>query len=221
MKEEFIPDPLILINRKHPLLRPISRSCLIPVSDRYPDILMERTAAAALQNLLKDIGGAEQIVSVSGWRSHEEQQEIWADTITDKGIEFTRKYVAVPGCSEHESGLAIDLAASAPDIDFICPDFPKTGICQRFREKAPFYGFIQRYPREKEEITGISEEPWHFRYVGMPHSRIITERGLVLEEYIRLLNQSYMPEGYRISRYRAHGREKSHTNRQEVIWSFF
>ena len=217
MREEFIPDPLVLINRDHPLFRPVSPSCLEPISGRYPDILMERTAAAALRRLLADIGAGDQIVPVSGWRSLEEQQKIWTDTIADKGIDFTRKYVAVPGCSEHESGLAIDLAAAAPDIDFICPDFPRSGICQKFREKAPSYGFIQRYPREKEAVTGISEEPWHFRYVGMPHSRIITERGLALEEYIRLLDQSSAPDGYHISRYRAHGREKTHANKQEVI----
>ena len=209
MSEEFIPDPLVLVNRDHPLFRPVSLSCLVPVSDKYPDILMEQTAAAALQKLLEDIGASDQIVPVSGWRSHEEQQKIWSDTIADKGIEFARKYVAVPGCSEHESGLAIDLAAAAPDIDFICPDFPRTGICQRFREKAPFYGFIQRYSKEKEEITGISEEPWHFRYVGMPHSRIITKRGLALEEYIGLLNQSYTPDSYHISRYRARSGKKN------------
>lgn len=217
MREKFIPDPLVLINRDHPLFRPVSPACLEPVSNRYPDILMERTAAAALRRLLADIGADDQIVPVSGWRSHEEQQKIWTDTIADKGIDFTRKYVAVPGCSEHESGLAIDLAAAAPDIDFICPDFPRSGICQKFREKAPSYGFIQRYPREKEAVTGISEEPWHFHYVGMPHSRIITERGLALEEYIRLLDQSSAPDGYHISRYRALGRKKKHANRQEVI----
>lgn len=217
MSEEFIPDPLVLINRDHPLFHPVIPSCLVSVSERYSDILMERTAAAALRKLLDDIGAGDQIVPVSGWRSHEEQQKIWADTIAGKGIEFTRKYVAVPGCSEHESGLAIDLAAAAPDIDFICPDFPRTGICQKFREKAPFYGFIQRYPKEKEAVTGISEEPWHFRYVGMPHSKIITDRGLALEEYIRLLDKGPAPDGYHISRYRSHGGEKLPANRQEVI----
>jgi len=217
MSKNYIPDPLVLINAEHPLFRPVSRSCLVPVSDRYPDILMERTATAALQRLLHDIGGSDAIIPVSGWRSHEEQQKIWKETIADKGIEFTRKYVAVPGCSEHESGLAIDLAADEPDIDFICPEFPPTGICQIFREKAPFYGFIQRYPKGKEDITGISEEPWHFRYVGMPHSRIIAERGLVLEEYIRLLEQSQTSDGHRISRYPARSEKEMRLAGQEVI----
>ena len=84
---------------------------------------------------------------------------------------------------EGVASLAIDLAANAPDIDFIRPDFPYTGIYGQFRALAPSYGFILRYPAGKESITRISEEPWHFRYVGVPYASIITNRGLVLEEY--------------------------------------
>ena len=73
-------------------------------------------------------------------------------------------------------------------MDFICPEFPYDGICGHFRALAPDYGFILRYTKEKEAITGISEEPWHFRYVGVPHARIITDRGLCLEEYWEELN---------------------------------
>ena len=163
------------------------------------------------------MGGEGKIIPVSGYRPHAEQLALWEETLRAQGEEFTRKYVAIPGCSEHESGLAIDLAADAPDIDFICPEFPPTGICQIFREKAPFYGFIQRYPKGKEDITGISEEPWHFRYVGMPHSKIIAERGLVLEEYIRLLEQSQTSDGHRISRYPARSEKEMRLAGQEVI----
>ena len=91
MSKNYIPDPLVLINAEHPLFRPVSRSCLVPVSDRYPDILMEQTAAAALQRLLHDIGGSDAIIPVSGWRSHEEQQKIWKDTVADKGIDDRRQ----------------------------------------------------------------------------------------------------------------------------------
>lgn len=91
---------------------------------------------------------------------------------------------ALPACSEHETGLAIDLAANAQDIDFICPEFPRSGICQKFREAAPYYGFVERYAKEKEPVTGISGEPWHFRYVGTPHSEIMARKGMCLEEYV-------------------------------------
>ena len=96
---------------------------------------------------------------------------------------FRSTYVALPGHSEHESGLAVDLGLKKDVIDFIRPDFPYDGICGVFRELAPDYGFIERYPRGKEAVTGIGHEPWHFRYIGTPHARILTESGLVLEEY--------------------------------------
>lgn len=175
---------LVLVNAEHPLFHPVDPSELVCALDGYPGILLERTAAKALRKLLADIGSRDEIVPVSGWRSREEQKKIWKDTVAERGIDFARKYVALPACSEHETGLAIDLALNAPDIDFICPEFPRTGICRKFRELAPHYGFIERYQKAKESITGISEEPWHFRYVGTPHSVVIAEKGLSLEEYV-------------------------------------
>lgn len=177
-------DYLVLVNAEHPVFHPVDPSELVCAFDGYPDILLERAAAKALRKLLTDIGSKDEIVPVSGWRSRKEQKKIWEDTVAEQGIGFARKYVALPACSEHETGLAIDLALNAPDIDFICPEFPRTGICRKFRELAPYYGFIERYQKEKEPITGISEEPWHFRYVGTPHSVVITEKGLSLEEYV-------------------------------------
>ena len=175
---------LVLVNAEHPLFHPVDPSELVCALDGYPGILLERTAAKALRKLLADIGSRDEIVPVSGWRSREEQKKIWKDTVAERGIDFARKYVALPACSEHETGLAIDLALNAPDIDFICPESPRTGICRKFRELAPYYGFIERYQKAKEPITGISEEPWHFRYVGTPHSVVIAEKGLSLEEYV-------------------------------------
>ncbi|MCL2757337.1 MAG: D-alanyl-D-alanine carboxypeptidase family protein, partial [Coriobacteriia bacterium] len=93
-------------------------------------------------------------------------------------------YVALPGCSEHQTGLAVDLALNQPDIDALRPHFPYSGICGAFRSKATHYGFIERYPKGKEHITGIAHEPWHFRYVGAPHSRIMKDMGFTLEEYL-------------------------------------
>ena len=120
---------------------------------------------------------------VSGWRSQAQQQAIWDDTLKTEGEVFTRQYVALPGCSEHQTGLAMDLALAAPEIDFIRPHFPQDGVCGLFRQLAARYGFVQRYRRHKEPLTGIAEEPWHFRYVGVPHARLMEENDLCLEEY--------------------------------------
>ncbi len=174
---------LILVNGCHPYL-PSAELNLIPVHKNYPNVLLEREASLALTRLMDQLDGWRFIVPVSGWRSQEEQQRIWDESIRDNGQKFTQQFVALPGHSEHQTGLAIDLGLLQAKIDFICPAFPHEGICQKFRELAPAYGFIERYPKDKEKITGIAYEPWHFRYVGVPHAEIIAKSGLTLEEYL-------------------------------------
>ena len=180
--------PLAVVNRSHPLRGDIPADLAAP-DDRYPDILMERRAARLLSACIRHVGGDQEIRPVSGWRSREEQQSIWDMTLAEEGTAFTRKYVAVPGCSEHQSGLAIDLGRAAKHIDFIRPAFPYDGVCGAFRRAAAGYGFVERYQKGTEEITGIAAEPWHFRYVGVPHARLMEENGLCLEEYVPFLRQ--------------------------------
>ena len=176
-------NSLILVNGQHAYLSDAEQD-LIPVHENYPDILLEREAVCALSRIMEQLGGWTSIVPVSGWRSLEEQIELYEESLRENGPEFTKKFVALPGHSEHQTGLAIDLGLRQPEIDFICPAFPYEGICQKFRELAPAYGFIERYPKGKEHITGIAHEPWHFRYVDRPHSEIMAFQGLTLEEYL-------------------------------------
>lgn len=183
---------LILVNSEHPIQH-MERPVLAPAVPGS-DILLDTRAAAMLSGLISRLGAAGEIVPVSGWRSAEEQQEIWDGSMRENGAEFTRKYVALPGCSEHQTGLAIDLALRADSIDFIRPEFPYDGICGRFRALAADYGFVERYKSGKEDITGIAAEPWHFRYVGRPHARIMCEMGLCLEEYVEYLRSYPYPE---------------------------
>lgn len=178
---------LILINREHPIEIDEKDLSLIPFHMQYPDTLMEIKAASVLSRLMEDLGCREDITPISGYRSFQEQQDIYSESLLTNGRAFTEKYVALPNHSEHQTGLAIDLAKKEAMIDFIRPDFPYEGICNEFRKKAPEYGFIERYPYGKEAITGISHEPWHFRYVGYPHSKIMQELKLTLEEYIDMI----------------------------------
>ena len=177
--------PLILVNRSHPL-RAMSEPQLAPALGDTT-VRLERRAAALLEACVRSVGGLGDIVPVSGWRSRGEQQAIWDGTMRSEGEEFTRKYVAAPGCSEHQTGLAIDLGWRGGDLDFIRPEFPDSGVCREFKRAAARYGFILRYPEGKERITGIAHEPWHFRYVGPPHAIVMDGLGLCLEEYIALL----------------------------------
>lgn len=187
-KEAIHQGNLILVNHEYAYAEQGTLTFL-PAYIGQKDILIEKNASVMLNQLMSEIDGWNAIVPVSGWRSCKEQQEIWNDSLTANGLEFTKKYVAVPKHSEHHTGLAIDLGLRQEKIDFICPDFPYTGICQIFRRRASHYGFVERYPKDKESITKIAQEPWHFRYVGMPHSLIMTEKMIALEEYLLFIKE--------------------------------
>ena len=180
---------LILVNADYPYNEQVNETDLVNVDKFACDVLLERRAVTLLSKLMEEINGWGQISAVSGWRSMQEQENIYAQSLKENGSEFTQKYVALPGHSEHQTGLAIDLALTSDNIDFIRPDFPYTGICQTFRELSSQYGFIERYPQKKESITGIAHEPWHFRYIGVPHAEIMKKNDLCMEEYIPFIKQ--------------------------------
>lgn len=183
-------NTLLLVNASHPMPSAAAPE-LVALDRRWPEVTLERRAAGLLRACIRAVGGQGAIRPVSGWRSREEQQAIWDATLDREGEEFTRKYVARPGCSEHQTGLAIDLGEEMEEIDFIRPAFPEEGVCGAFRRQAAEYGFILRYPAGKEAVTGIAHEPWHFRYVGVPHAGLMAELGLTLEEYLALLRRDY------------------------------
>ena len=109
------------------------------------------------------------------YRTAEEQMEILESS--EEGT------AAAPGCSEHEAGLSLDVYAP------YCAgkEFLKSAAGRMVNRVCGEYGFVIRYPLGKEEITGISYEPWHLRYVGEPHAEIMMNSGLTLEEYIQAL----------------------------------
>ena len=176
-------DFTMLINREHPLYRSISPGLLVPADPARPKVLLHWQAADMLGRLFTAVDAWGQVVPVSGWRSHEEQIALYQSTLAQRGRAFTETYVAWPGCSEHESGLAVDLGENLPGLDPICPSFPDGGVCALLRARAPEFGFILRYPKGKESVTGIGWEPWHFRYVGRGPALEMEREGLTLEEY--------------------------------------
>lgn len=188
-REALHTGSLILVNDRHGVAWDAPKE-LVSVAD---GMQLERQAARLLQELIREIGGQRLIALVSGWRSLAEQQAIWDSCLQENGPEYTRTYVAVPGHSEHQTGLAIDLGLRQEHIDFICPEFPDTGICGQFKRQAAGHGFILRYPAGKETVTGIGCEPWHFRYVGIPHARIMAENKQTLEEYTEYIKQFDSP----------------------------
>ena len=94
----------------------------------------------------------------------------------------TKKSVAVPGTSEHATGLALDITSA--DYAQLDDAQANTAEAKWFAENCWKYGFILRYPPEKSDVTGIIYEPWHYRYVGKDAAKEITESGMTLEEYL-------------------------------------
>ncbi len=179
---------LILVNQEYPIVSE-SGFVLEPFSPLYSSILLEKEMNQKLHEVFEVLGVGDKIVPVSGYRTFEEQTEIFNSSLEENGREFTEKYVALPNTSEHQTGLAIDLGLNQGEIDFICPSFPYEGICEEFRQESIRYGFIERYQEEKKDITKISKEEWHFRYVGYPHAKIIKEKDFCLEEYIQSIKK--------------------------------
>ncbi len=114
----------------------------------------------------------------SGARTYEEQLSIMEEYTELYGEDYANAYVAVPGYSEHHTGYALDIASLGSDYDSLW-----------FIENCWRYGFVQRYQAGKEDITKISYEYWHYRYVGAPHAEIMMTTNLCHEEYVDMLRE--------------------------------
>ncbi|MEK4516738.1 M15 family metallopeptidase [Paenibacillus sp. FSL H8-0122] len=110
----------------------------------------------------------------SGYRDNDKQQQLY----DEKGAD----YALPPGYSEHNLGLSLDIGSSQMSMS-------RAPEGQWLRDNAWDYGFILRYPEDKTDITGIKYEPWHFRYVGLPHSVIMRDKNFTLEEYLEFLKE--------------------------------
>ena len=140
-----------------------------------------------LQEMFDDARGAGYSLFVrAGYRSEEDQENLMEDKIEAYRQEGysqreaereAEKWVAKPGTSEHELGLSVDINAEGQTDG--------NRLYQWLAEHSWKYGFILRYPAEKEEITGIDYEPWHFRYVGKQAAKEMYEQDLCLEEYVQ------------------------------------
>ena len=181
-------ETLLLVNEKHPLPKDF-----VPVLAEYNGAKMHPEmveAYAALRDALEQKTG-ERIYVSADFRTAEEQKNI----LEEKGLEVA----AAVGCSEHEAGLALDVYVKG----YGGMSFLKSKSGREIARICSDYGFIIRYPEGKEDVTGMSYEPWHLRYVGQPHARIIMDSGLTLEEYLELLEVGvwYITEDYFVGRF--------------------
>jgi D-alanyl-D-alanine carboxypeptidase len=143
-----------------------------------------------LENLLNEFKAQKQIddvVIISGFRTQEKQQQLYDADLAKTGLDYS-ELVAKPGYSEHQTGFAVDFTTSTTW------DYDGLGDYEWIDENCWKYGFVLRYPENKTDITQIRYEPWHYRYVGVPHAYYMYKNGLCMEEYIEKL-RSYTYEG--------------------------
>ena len=149
-------------------------------------------ARPALEKMLSDCEAAGMDVTVcSAYRTESTQNRLYQNKIArlratgysrEEALAEAGRWVAPPGTSEHQTGLAVDIMAT--DYPVLDEKQAQTEEQQWLMEHCWEYGFILRYPTDKSSVTGIGYEPWHYRYVGQETAASIYERGLCLEEYI-------------------------------------
>ncbi|MFZ7120880.1 MAG: D-alanyl-D-alanine carboxypeptidase family protein [Eubacteriaceae bacterium] len=178
----------VLVNKKHALPSNYVPSDLVKVKLPVAYVSSEanklrRPAADALYNLYtaaKKDGLT--IVARSGYRSYATQKSIYNNKVKTNGIEYANKYIAKPGQSEHQTGLAMDVTCAAVN-NRLSSSFANTAEGKWIKKNAHKYGFIIRYLSGKQGITGYAYEPWHLRYVGVETATSIYQNGLTMEEY--------------------------------------
>lgn len=132
----------------------------------------------------------------SSYRSNERQEQLYRNKInlligqgysSADARKEAGKVIALPGTSEHQLGLAVDIVdVNNQNLDSSQED---TDVQQWLMQNSWRYGFVLRYPTDKSDITGIIYEPWHYRYVGKEAAEYIYKNNICLEEYLKLLGQ--------------------------------
>ena len=128
----------------------------------------------------------------SAYRSSDDQQAIYDAYLHLHGQSYVDSYVAKPGQSEHQTGLAVDIASKTNECsssaDKCSLDY---AAIVWLRQNAPRFGFIQRYPSGKQSITGVAGEAWHYRYVGTELGRLLDKNNLTFDEFVQQIAPGY------------------------------
>jgi D-alanyl-D-alanine carboxypeptidase len=184
---------LILVNKSHPIDKDYKPDDLVKikyfVSDRSETTrYMRAEAAEAFHNLVdKAAENGMELKMTTAYRSYNFQKILFDNYVAKEGEEAANQYSARPGQSEHQTGLSVDV--TSPSVDYqLSDDYGNAEEGKWLAENAYRFGFIIRFPKGKEEITGYQYEPWHIRYVGLTAAKEIYEQNLTLEEYLQKNN---------------------------------
>lgn len=188
-KEDYV-DPLVidefddyvLVNKHRQLSSAYIPDDLVTIDDEYVksegEIQIERNVAKAFYDMAKAAkkDGMELMVS-SGYRSYKDQEEVTNTYLKLYGQNYVDNYVAKPGFSEHQTAMSLDIASKSVST------FVNSDEYVWMMDNAYKYGFILRYPKSKEDITGYKCEAWHYRYVGKKIAKYIKENNITYDEY--------------------------------------
>jgi len=176
---------LWLVNANHSIKNEITENSLQSAYQKIAlsrsDIKMNPTALEKIEEMFAAAkkSGMDSLVVTSGYRTKQKQNQLYQQA-EDKS------YVQIPGCSEHETGLAADIQLESGGMNNLGDTKQGTWLMKN----SWIYGYIIRYPKDKVNLTGISYEAWHFRYVGLPHAAFMKTKNLCLEEYIDYLKKN-------------------------------
>ncbi|MEC0093663.1 D-Ala-D-Ala carboxypeptidase VanY [Paenibacillus macquariensis subsp. macquariensis] len=185
-QDQVYQGDLLLVNKDYPVQQEGVKSDIVNLFKQKDLIqgyvlldhntLLSKHVAQEFQKMIEVAGkeGVNRFLISSGYRDFEKQDKLYE--------EMGSAYALPAGYSEHNLGLSLDVGSTQTKMS-------KADEGKWLKKNAWKYGFILRYPKDKIEITGIQYEPWHFRYVGLPHSAIMQESNLVLEQYLDFLKE--------------------------------
>ncbi|GLV62893.1 D-Ala-D-Ala carboxypeptidase VanY [Bacillus mycoides] len=210
-KEQIYKGDLLLVNKDYPVKKDSIRSDIINLNHNSElvrgYVIFDRNLRLSKDIVKKflnvvDAAGKESVnhfLISSGYRDFQEQRQLYEKMGSD--------YALPAGYSEHNLGLSLDVGSTQKKME-------KAPEGKWIEENVWKHGFVLRYPKNKSNITGIQYEPWHIRYVGLPHSAIMQKKNFTLEEYLEFLKEekeiSTEVEGkkYTVSYYKVSGNMK-------------
>lgn len=194
---------LTLVNNNIKFLGKVNEDDLVVIREkkngaywvRDYSVLILPEAMDALNAMLLDFNtatGNGNVMVRSGYRTIEYQQQLYDDELAETGA-VSSALVAMPGYSEHHTGLVVDFTTYNGST---YKDFDGSGDYEWIMNNCHKYGFVNRYPKGKEKLTYIDNEPWHFRYVGTPHAKVMKDYDYCLEEYISFIKNYTIDTGF-------------------------
>ena len=196
---------LVLVNSNHGFELPedndliiitslVSQSYSIETSNAMLSFMVIDPLNEMMDSFYQETGNSSMTIR-GAHRSRAAQQQIYEHYVRLVGYSEAQKWASLPGHSEHQTGLAVDFGRSSGGETYT---FTGTGIFSWFNENCHRFGFILRYPPDKTDITQTNYEPWHYRFVGIPHAYIMYANNWSLEEYVEALISYSRDEPYAI-----------------------